>query len=108
MADAGHTKSFWTTLPGILTGITGVIAAVTGLVGGLYATGIIGGSTPTSTPIPAAAPTPISPATIEYELEIIADPREAADFLVNPRPNPQGRYPAGTTVTVDVLPKTGW
>jgi hypothetical protein len=60
VADAGDRKSFWTTLPGILTGIAAVIIAITGLVGALYAAGIIGGSTPTSTPTPPATPTPTS------------------------------------------------
>jgi hypothetical protein len=109
MADAEHTRSFWTTLPGILTGIAGVIAAITGLVVALFATDILGGSTPSSTPIPAAVPTPISSSTIAYVLEVIADPPEAADrFIVNPRANSQGGYSPGTTVTIDVIPKSGW
>jgi len=37
--------SFWTTLPGILTGIAMVITAVGGLIGGLYGTGVIGNDT---------------------------------------------------------------
>ena len=60
-----------------------------------------------------ATPVPIPQVSAEtsqatHELEIIADPREAADFLLNPKPNPEGAYDAGTTVTIDVLPKTGW
>jgi hypothetical protein len=39
-------KSFWTTLPGILTETAAVIVAITGLIGGLAAAGIIGGSQP--------------------------------------------------------------
>lgn len=64
MADAGNSKSFWTTLPGILTGIAGVIIAISGLIGGLYAGGILGNSTP----------------TITYELEVIVDPSGGCGF----------------------------
>ena len=64
------------------------------------------GDPPTPTPNPTATPAPVPPAS--YELELIADPREAADFLVNPRPDSEGGYLAGTSVTVDVLPKAGW
>ena len=58
------------------------------------------GPGPTGTPIPTAVPT--------YELEVKADPPEAAEFLLNPRSSLEGAYPAGTTVTIDVLPKAGW
>ena len=43
-----------------------------------------------------------------HVLEVIADPPEAAEFLLNPRADPQGRYPAGTRVTIDVLAEEGW
>jgi hypothetical protein len=43
MEENGGHKSFWTTLPGILTGLAGVIVAITGLIGGLVAGGEIGG-----------------------------------------------------------------
>ena len=43
-----------------------------------------------------------------YELELIADPREAADFVVNPKANSRGAFIAGTAVTIDVLRKPGW
>lgn len=35
-------KSFWTTLPGILTGVAGIITATAGLIGILYQIGVIG------------------------------------------------------------------
>ena len=42
-------KSFWATLPGVLTGIAMIITAIGGLIGGLYAAGIIGGQSPSPT-----------------------------------------------------------
>jgi hypothetical protein len=42
--------SFWTTLPGILTGLAGLIAAVSGLITVLFTVGFLG-STPAKTPI---------------------------------------------------------
>src|SRR5687768_2932458 len=49
-------KSFWETLPGMLTAIGGAIAAVAALLTALYTTGLIGSrevSAPTPTPTPA-------------------------------------------------------
>ena len=45
---------------------------------------------------------------LTHELEVKADPREAADFLFNPKPLGQGGYVSGRTVTIDVLTKPGW
>lgn len=43
MADTPESKpSFWSSLPGILTGLGGLILAVTGLITALYTTGMIG------------------------------------------------------------------
>ena len=53
---------------------------------------------PTSTVTPVAA----------YELEITADPLGAAEFLINPKSDLRGAYPAGATLTIDVLPQRGW
>ena len=43
-----------------------------------------------------------------YELAVIADPRDSAEFVVSPTPDIGGVYPAGTTVTIDVLLSPGW
>ena len=66
-------------------------------------------SSATSTPAPAPKPQ-ITPETaaITHQLEVIADPPEAADFLLNPQPLGQGGYLSGRTVRIDVLPKEGW
>jgi len=44
MADGNGSKSWWTTLPGVITAVAGVITAIAGLIGALVAGGIIGGS----------------------------------------------------------------
>lgn len=43
-------KSFWTTLPGILTGIAAVITAIGGIIIALQAAGLIGGNTTDNVP----------------------------------------------------------
>jgi hypothetical protein len=45
-------KSFWSTLPGILTGIAAVITAIGGTVGVLYQTGVFGSKVQTYIPAP--------------------------------------------------------
>ena len=60
---------------------------------------------PTSVPPPVPTPTSI---TTTHELKIIADPADAADVLLNPKPIEGGRYVRGRTVTIDILPKKGW
>jgi hypothetical protein len=51
-ANENGKQSFWTTLPGILTGCAGVIGAIATLIGASYAAGLLGGGA--STPSPAA------------------------------------------------------
>jgi hypothetical protein len=57
MAEPGHERSWWTTLPGVLTGVAALLTAVGGLVVALHP--ILRGPTP-STPI-AAPVLPVSP-----------------------------------------------
>jgi hypothetical protein len=82
-------KSFWKTLPGIITAITGLVVAITGLVAALGDYGIIeifGGKKPTPT-TDEAAPTSTSLATP------IAD-------TTDPTPTP---FPTSTPVDSDVI-----
>ena len=75
-----------------------------------------GCGTPTSTTLPAPSPASGQPAPVftptltmlTYDLAVIADPREAAKFLINPKPVGQSSYLPGRTVTINVLPKAGW
>ena len=68
-------KFFWTTLPGILTGIAAVITAIAALIGGLFTAGVFDSATTNGgvagTPVPTStavkgSPTPerTSPATV--------------------------------------------
>lgn len=72
MADAPESKPpFWSSLQGILTGIGGILVALTGLIGALYQTGVIGSKAnsnavpPINTAVtpalaPAASPSPVA------------------------------------------------
>ena len=66
------------------------------------------GDDATPTPAPTNTPMPTSTPTISYELEVVVEPQEAADFILNPKPDSQGAFTAGTTITIDVLPNEGW
>ena len=52
-------RSFWTTLPGIFTGIAAVLTAIAGIIAALNTAGVFASHTavPINTPTPAAAPT---------------------------------------------------
>ncbi len=73
MAD--DQKNFWTTIPGILTGLAAVIAATTGLIAAFHShSGSQGGSTPTPAVVtqpaapsnPTSGPTPASGGPAAY------------------------------------------
>jgi hypothetical protein len=66
MGDAGGQNprpSFWVTLPGLITAIAALIGAAGGLIGGLYAAGIIGPQERSTTGPPTTSPTTTSPTT---------------------------------------------
>ena len=60
-SDGQTSGGFWTTLPGILTGIAGVIGAITALILGLKEAGLIGAKDPPISPTNSPTPTSISP-----------------------------------------------
>lgn len=60
--DSQSNSGFWSTLPGILTGISGVIAAITALILGLKEVGLIGQAL---IPVPTPTPTMINPTSIQ-------------------------------------------
>lgn len=69
MADQPTSKPpFWSSLPGIFTGLGAVIVAVTGLITALYTTGVIG-SKPSADPKAATANNSAAPATNAAESE---------------------------------------
>ena len=45
---------------------------------------------------------------LTYELEVIVEPQASASYILNPIPDAEGNFKAGTTVTIDVIPKEGW
>lgn len=53
-------KSFWVTLPGVLTAVGGLIAAVATLVTALVSAGILGQPKPTPVPTPVPTPAPVA------------------------------------------------
>ena len=59
--------------------------------------------TTSPTPSPVNAPSVVFP-----NLHVIAEPREAAEFLLNPDPLRAGGYTRGMTVTIDMIPRKGW
>ena len=54
--DPAGAKSFWTTLPGVLTAVGGIIAGTAALLTALVSAGVVGGK-PTPPPLPAVAAT---------------------------------------------------
>ena len=58
-----------------------------------------------TTPVPALKPTP---AILTHELEVIVQPTDTAIVLLNPKPIGEHEYVHGRTVTIDVLPDSGW
>lgn len=69
MGDEGD-KSFWVTLPGILTGIAAIITAIGGILLALHAIGYFDGSdNPTQVNPPSVTPTPESTPTPTQESE---------------------------------------
>lgn len=64
--NGANKGNFWTTVPGILTGLTGLIVAVTGLITALNQTGVLNlTSSSPPTPSPSVSPSPsLSPSPI--------------------------------------------
>lgn len=51
---------------------------------------------------------PPTRATKTYTLEVAAIPSQAAQFVLSPKPDNQGIYPAGVEVTISVLSGPEW
>jgi hypothetical protein len=66
MSDEERSKSWWHTLPGVITGLTATITAVAGLIVAIKQTGWFGPDTPPvvtapSSPTPTTLPSPVAP-----------------------------------------------
>jgi hypothetical protein len=63
--------SFWSTFPGVLTALGGIIAAIAALLTALASTGVLGGKPPV-TPVPVATVTAVPPTATATVLELTA------------------------------------
>jgi len=84
MSNNNEEKSFWSTLPGILTGIAAILTAIGGLIIALNAAGIISISpdaTPTPTP-PSAILTPSPTSTPNKEAYLRNAEKLTGDWFV--------------------------
>ena len=61
-------KSFWSTLPGVLTAVGGIIAGTAALLTALVSAGVLGGK-PTATPVPVVTATAAPPTATAFLLE---------------------------------------
>jgi hypothetical protein len=61
-------KSFWSTLPGVLTAVGGIIAGTAALLTALVSAGVLGGR-PTATPVPVVTATAALPAATAFLLD---------------------------------------
>jgi len=82
-------KPFWTTLPGVLTGVAALVTAVGGLLGGLSAAGVFRAA-PEPTPAPVVVVTPTSAAALATTEQIaLPTPEpEATPAASLPEPSP--------------------
>lgn len=106
-------KSFWTTLPGILTGIAGIITAIAALIAALNAAGVLTPATPTA-PAPSVIRT-ITPSTqITFTIEPnpakrgdevqlnLSSAIEGATIYFNDKPLPKKTLANGKTFVITV------
>ena len=107
-AKPAERKSFWSTLPGMLTAVGGVIAAAGALITALATAGVL--SRPTPTIIPTATPMPAITATFT--------PAPAVPTVILPSPTmPPATQPAPTATALPggilfeddfSAPRNGW
>jgi hypothetical protein len=74
MDEDPRSKSWWHTLPGILTAAAGAITAITALVTALHQAGWLGRTPAPATPSPPSAVTPSAPANTSPTTAVAATP----------------------------------
>lgn len=82
---SGQKQSFWTTLPGILTATSTLIASIGGLIGALFAAGIIGGddgAQPNAQVLPTAT-----------NVAQIGSPSPTPTVFLQGQPSPEPSFP---------------
>jgi len=99
MSDKQDNKSFWTTVPGLLTGCATILTAIGGLVAALYAAGLLQVWFPVATPVP---PTATLVRLSNAVVPLTATFTRPADTAVPPIITPAG--PPNTTVPPTVPP----
>ena len=97
MSDDGKPKSWWYTLPGIITAVTATITALTGLVAAINQTGWFGApttpaATKASASIPSAPPDSVSP----------VPPAQTPPLTTSPSPPPRSTYAVALPAMRDV------
>jgi hypothetical protein len=78
MTPTNESRSFWSTMPGILTAVGTVVTAIATLIGALAAAGVLGRGT-TSTAGTAVAPVASQPANNERPTTTTTSPKPAVD-----------------------------
>ncbi|MEM8503381.1 MAG: hypothetical protein AAF716_09540 [Cyanobacteria bacterium P01_D01_bin.1] len=100
--EIGTNGGFWTTLPGVLTGVAGVIGAITALILGLKEVGLIGQDSP---PSPSTSTSETSPA-------LTASPTSSTDSSLPPATQPPIVSPTPTVEqspnSTSTQPKSAW
>ena len=61
---------------------------------------------PQPNPIPYATPEP--PPPLGRDLTVKIKPKEGGSILLNPAPFNDNQYPKNMTVTIDIVPESGW
>ncbi len=103
MGNTNQGGSFWTTLPGVLAGCATLVAAIGGLIGALYAAGVIG-SRPEEHFSPATLVSPPPGLYAQYQLDcgvprmIMVNPIDSTHFHVG---EPGGSWPWDGTITLN-------
>jgi hypothetical protein len=82
MTDGAEKKSFWTTLPGMITATAGLITALAGLIAVLVQAGVLGGSGSAT-----SVTTPAGPSWAAQANQICARANDAVDDLPQPNTN---------------------
>ena len=111
MDNDNRPGSFWTTVPGILTGTAALLSAVGGLIGVLFAAWIFeSGTQPQPTPVPTVAlPAAVTPTTMPTLAQPETatpspDPTVAQPGTPTPSHAPSGRSTQVPQLTIETTP----
>ncbi len=95
-------KSFWATVPGLLTAVGGMVAAIGTLITALVAAGVLGANKPTPTVVPNATPVaavtaPLTPAPVATAGVLFEEDFSAQrnDWLTEVSPEVEKGYEGG-------------